>query len=115
MVIDRMYELVRWYLGHLTRFPRSQRYGLGARLEQNLYAVLEGLIEARYSTPQNRGTLLDGVNRRIQVVRMFTRLADEMQLLPHKSHAFAARELNEIGNMVGGWLQQHQRRMIGND
>lgn len=115
MVIDRMYELVRWYLGHLTKFPRSQRYGLGARLEQNLYAVLEGLIEARYCLPPDRRGLLDGVNRRIQVVRMFTRLADEMKLLPHKSHEFAARELNEVGSMVGGWLQQHQRRANGND
>ena len=64
IVIDRMSELVRWYLGHLAKFPRSPRYGLGARLEQSLYGVLEDLIEANYSTPHERRLLPDAANRR---------------------------------------------------
>ena len=108
LVIDRMYELVRWYLGHLAKFPRSQRYGLGARIEGKLYAVLEGLVEARYTPPAGRQALLTHTNAELQSVRTLTRLAHELALLSHKSHEYAARELVEIGSMVGGWSKQQQ-------
>ncbi len=29
LVIDRTYELLKWFLGRLSKFPRSHRYGLG--------------------------------------------------------------------------------------
>ena len=47
LVIDRTYELVKWYLGRLEKFPRSHRYGLGQRIETRLYAIFEGLIRAK--------------------------------------------------------------------
>lgn len=108
IVIDRTYELVRWYLGHLTKFPRSHRYGLGARLENKLYGVLEGLVEARYSREPARQALLARTNAELQAVRTLTRLAHELAFLSHKSHEYAARELVEIGSMVGGWSKQQQ-------
>ncbi|MBN1347717.1 MAG: diversity-generating retroelement protein Avd [Phycisphaerae bacterium] len=114
LVIDRTYELVRWYLGRLGKFPRSQRYGLGQRIEGRLYDVLEGLIRAKYgSGPVKQATLAD-VNLNLEVLRMLSRLAHELAVLPHKSHEYAMREMDEIGRMVGGWLkQQRDRRASG--
>lgn len=109
LVIDRTYELVKWFLNHLGRFPRSHRYTLGQRIEQRLYDVMEGLIRARYASGRIRSQELASVNLNLEVLRFLTRLADELAMLPHRSHEYAVREMDEVGRMVGGWLKQIQR------
>ena len=47
LVIDRTYELVKWYLGRLEKFPRSHRYGLGQRIETPLFVISEAIIMAK--------------------------------------------------------------------
>ena len=108
LVIDRMYELVKWFLGRLAKFPRSHRYGLGQRIEAHLYGIFEELIRAKYAAGPKKTRGLEVANRDLEVLRLLTRLAHELKLLPHKSHEYAIREMNEIGRMVGGWLKQQQ-------
>ena len=110
LVIARMYELLKWFLGHLGKFPRSHRYGLGQRIETRLYGVFEGLVRAKYAGGADKIAALAAVNEELEVVRMLTRLAHELALLSHKSQEYAAREMIEIGRMVGGWLKQQQRK-----
>lgn len=108
LVIDRAYELVKWFLGHLAKFPRSYRYSLGQRIENRLYGILEGLIQAKYGGADMKPRLLAAVNLDLEVMRLLSRLAQELAILPNQSHAYAVREMNEIGKMVGGWLKQQQ-------
>ena len=103
-----MYELVKWFLGRLEKFPRSHRYGLGQRIETRLYGIFEGLIRAKYAAGPEKTHALETANLDIEVLRMLTRLAHELHMLPHKSHEYAVQEMNEIGKMVGGWLKQQQ-------
>ena len=45
-MLSKMYDLLLWSCNHPTRFPRSPRFVLGARLARNLYDLLETLIRA---------------------------------------------------------------------
>jgi len=108
LVIDRTYELLKWYLGRLEKLPRSHRYGLGQRIESTLYAVFEGLVRARYAARAEKAAALSEVNLRLETLRMYSRLAHDMAMLPHNSYEFAARATDEIGRMVGGWLKQQR-------
>ena len=110
LVIDRTYELLKWFLGRLAKFPRSHRYGLGQRIETTLYGVFEGLIRARYCSAEARVAQLNDLNLQLEILRMHSRLADELAMLPHSSYEFASREINEIGKMVGGWLKQQRQK-----
>jgi len=101
-VVDRTYDLLKWFLGHLAKFPRSHRYGLGQRIELGLYHVFEGLLRAKYGAEVQKARDLQGVNLQLEILRMHCRLAHELALLPHRSHEYAVRELNDIGRMVGG-------------
>lgn len=105
-VVDRSYELTKWFLNHLAKFERSHRYGLGKRIEERLFSVLEGLILARYSRGSDKGKTLEQVNLDLEILRMETRLAHELKQLANGSHEYAVREMTEIGRMVGGWLRQ---------
>ena len=110
LVIDRMYELLKWFLRRLEKFPRSHRYGLGQQIEQRLYAIFHGLLRAKYAAGTDKRTALADVNLELEWLRMLCRLAHELGMLPHKSQEYAAREMIEIGRMVGGWLKQQQRK-----
>ena len=43
-VVTKVYDLVIWSCQHIAKFPRSQRFTLGDRLEMRLFDVLEKLI-----------------------------------------------------------------------
>jgi hypothetical protein len=36
-VITETYDLILWTCNHVSRFPRSHRFGLGQRIERGLY------------------------------------------------------------------------------
>lgn len=108
-VVDRTYELLKWFLGRLEKFPRAHRYGLGQRIEMTLYAIYEGLIRACYAPAGTKAAELAEANLKLEILRMHSRLANELKMLPHKSYEYASREADEIGRMIGGWLKQQQR------
>ena len=76
---------------------------LGERIERNLYDLLETLIKARYT--RNRQALLEQANLALEILRFQVRLAKDLQCLKTDSYAFAAKAIDEIGRLVGGWLK----------
>ncbi len=104
MVITKTYDLVLWACHHTSRFPRNHRFVLGERIERNLYDLLETLIQAKY-TRQRQG-LLDQANLRLETLRFQMRLAKDLQCLKVDSYGFAAKAIDEIGRLVGGWVKK---------
>jgi hypothetical protein len=102
-VIATTYDLVLWTCRHLARFPRSFRFSLGDRLERRLYDILDQLLRARYT--RDRLPLLQAVNQELELLRFQFRLAKDLRCLALDSYGHAARQVNEIGRMVGGWLK----------
>jgi hypothetical protein len=106
IVIDKTYDLVLWSCHHIAKFPRSHRFTLGDRLELRLYEVLELLIRAKYA--REKVELLRRVNLELELLRFQFRLAKDLGCLPLRSYEHAARSVNEIGQMVGGWLRDRK-------
>ena len=102
-VIARTYEFVIWTCQHIAKFPRSYRFTLGEQLELRLYRILEDLLRAKYS--KERMAILQAVNMELELLRFQFRLAKDLQCLNVKSYGYAAEKVNEIGQMVGGWLK----------
>ena len=57
--LEKAYQFVLWVVPALDKFPRSQRFLLGDRIETTTLAVLEGLIEATCSRVLTRGFIPD--------------------------------------------------------
>jgi hypothetical protein len=76
---------------------------LGERIERNLYSLLETLIQAKYT--KNRQRLLEQANLTLEILRFQMRLAKDLQCLKVESYGFAAKSIDEIGRLVGGWLR----------
>jgi hypothetical protein len=61
--------VLRWIIPAVAKFPKTLRYGLGARIEGALTDVLEGLVVAQYATGSHRTGALQHANARLQVAR----------------------------------------------
>ena len=102
-VISRSYDLLIWTAQHVARFPRSHRFTVGDRLDRQVYAVLDRLLRAKYT--RDRASLLRQANLELEVLRFQYRMAKDLKCLSLESYGYAARVVNEIGQMVGGWLR----------
>ena len=104
LLISKVYDLVVWSCRHVAKFPKSHRFTLGDRLEIRLYEVLERLIRARYT--RDRHALLRSVNVELELLRFQFRIAKDLQCLSLDSYGYAARSVDEIGRLVGGWMRK---------
>ncbi len=100
IVITKTYDLIFWSWNHTSKFPRNHRFVLGKR---NLYHLLEKVITAKYTKQRQR--LLEETNLSLEVLRFQMRLAKDLQCLKVESYAFAAKSIDEIGRLIGGWLR----------
>jgi hypothetical protein len=71
-----------------------------------LYDLLETLIEAKFR--RDREALLQAANLKLEVLRFQVRLARDLQCLRTNSYAFASRQIDEIGKLVGGWMRRRK-------
>jgi hypothetical protein len=111
IVITKTYDLILWSCHHTSRFPRNHRFVLGERLERNLYDLLETLLRAKYT--RQRQPLPERANMTLEILRFQVRLAKDLQCLKVESYGFAARAIDEIGKLVGGWLKSAPNRADG--
>lgn len=105
--LEAMYQFLLWLIPTVEKFPRSQKFLLGDRLQVQALAVFDQLIEATYS--KERTGYLRTANLGLEKLRFGVRLAKDLHHLDFKRYEFAARAIDEIGRMIGGWLKQDKK------
>ena len=101
--LERTYQFVVWLVPTLEKFPRSQRFLLGDRIEAAALDVLDGLIEATYARAVT--AILGRVNLLLEKLRFLIRIAKDLHYLDMRRYEYAARAIDEIGRLVGGWIR----------
>ena len=104
--LEAHYRFVVWLVPTLERFPRSQKFLLGDRIQHTALDVLERLIEATYT--RRRGNYLALANIGIEKLRFLCRLAHDLRYLDNRRYEHAARSLDETGRRVGAWTKAHR-------
>jgi len=72
-----------------------------------LYALLESLIQARYS--REKISLLKAINASVDILRYQTRLLLDFELVETRRYEYASSLLNDLGTDLGGWMNQQKR------
>ncbi len=101
--LEKAYQFVLWLIPTVEKFPRSQKFLLGDRLQATALDMLEGLVEATYT--REAGLILRRVNLLLERLRVLSRLAKDLTLLDLRRYEFAERAVDEIGRLVGGWMK----------
>lgn len=109
--LEAMYRFMLWLIPAVEKFPRSQKFLLGDRVQGAALDVLERLIEATYL--RDRRKPLTTANLGLQKLRLLFRLAHELQHLDQARYEHAARQIDDVGRLVGGWIRAETNRSEG--
>jgi hypothetical protein len=105
-IIQKTYDLIKWYVPHLNKLPRNHKFVLGDRITSGLYDVLEHFIQARYS--RDKLTHLNAINTQLEILRYQTRLLHDFSLIDIRRFEFVSNAFNEIGQDLGSWIKQQK-------
>ncbi len=98
-IIQKTYDLIKWYVPILNRLPRNHKFMLGDRMIAGLYDLLEGLIIARYA--KEKLAQLESLNAKLDILRHQTRLLLDFELIKEQRYEYAGQLINDIGNELG--------------
>lgn len=107
-IIQKTYDLVKWFVPILNKLPREHRFHLGDRMITGLYDLLEALVVVRYQ--KQKLPQLQQLNGKLDVLRYQTRLLLEFDLISHKRYQYTGQLINAIGADLGGWIKQQQNK-----
>ena len=102
-IIAKLYEILLWTLPHLAKLPRTHRFLAGDRVATGLYRLLESLVRAQSGS--RRRERLAEASASLDLLRLEVRLLKDLRLLSINACEHLAKELNEVGRMLGGWLK----------
>jgi hypothetical protein len=102
-IFARTYDFLRWLLPATIKFPRQQRFILAEALQRKGFELQEALIEAAQGS--DTPAALRRADCALTALRTYLRLAQDLNLLSHNRYEHAARMLEEIGRLLGGWLK----------
>lgn len=110
-IIQKTYDLIKWYVPILNRLPRDHKLLLGNRVITELYNLLDGLIIARYA--KQKLTQLETLNTRLDILRYQTRLLLDLDLMKTERYEHAQKLINDIGIDLGAWIKQQKNQNHG--
>ena len=90
-------------LSRTEKFPKRVRFTLSSRIDNLALDVLENIVEARYT--KDKSAVLARANLQLEKLRVLLRISHEERHLDHKGFEHMARNIDEAGRMVGGWLR----------
>ncbi|NUM37202.1 MAG: diversity-generating retroelement protein Avd [Candidatus Brocadiae bacterium] len=110
-VLNAWSDFLDWFFDTLDRFPKKVRFTLTTRLLNLSLDVLEDLIDAKYTSKQEKVLLLNAANRKIEKLRVLSRLCLKKQIFQPRDYERMAKELQFAGAQVGGWLKEAKQKI----
>ena len=107
-VIQKTYDCIKWYVPIIERLPKIHKFTLGDRIINQLYDLLEGLIQAKYA--KNKLTQLESLNTKLDILRYQTRMMLDFDKMSVERWEYAIKLIDEIGTELGGWIKKQRTR-----
>ncbi len=107
-IIQKTYDLIKYYVPIIERFPKVHKFTIGDRIINQLYNLLEGLIKAKYA--KEKLDELTNLNVQLDILRHQTRLLLDFQLISLKRYEYVSKQIDEIGVELGGWIKKQRQR-----
>jgi hypothetical protein len=103
-IFVKTYAFLKWLLPHTVGFPKAQRFLMAKRIEDAALTFHERIVRAGCGGG-SAGDLKE-TDIEMTKLRVYLRLAMEMQLLSFGQYEHAARMVDEIGRLLGGWVKR---------
>jgi hypothetical protein len=108
----KSFETLEWILQHTTKFPKHQRFVMARRIEEAALAFHDNLIWA--SKAREKMAPLAQADFHLERLKVYNRLAVRLKLSSFAQYEYLAKELDELGRLLGGWQRSLKRSAASN-
>lgn len=108
VVVQKACDWALWIIPKVEKFPRPYKFTIGQSLVTASIELLMNLVEATYQV-RNAGSLGAAV-REVNRIRYLVRLGKDLRVINLAGHEYAAKAMDEVGRMAGGWLKSTRQR-----
>ncbi len=110
VVVAKEKEAYQFWLSLHRNFPKSERFGIGQKIENTFLDILEYSFASVYLSPEPKIILLTKTISKLDTLKFFVQLAWESKLIPEEKYIEFSEKLEEIGKMLGGWKRGLQQK-----
>lgn len=102
-------DMIQYGNQALTHFPKAERYVMAAEIRRSMYTFYRLIITANKKFYKK--TTLQDADVELEVLRGFLKLASskEMKYLPLQKYEYWSKLVDEIGRMLGGWINSTKK------
>jgi hypothetical protein len=109
-IFARCDALVLWMLRATVRYPRHYRAALGKATQEAALRLQRELVAA---ARRERRAALQAADEALHELRLLLRQGQALELLTASQHEHAARLVDEVGRLLGGWRKAQARAATG--
>ena len=109
-MLHKLTDAYKLWHTHLPNLPRLSRYTLGAKIDLLFTDTIETTLLAAYTVREQKLSILQKANVKLDAIKFFLRLMWEMEKLDHDTYASISAPLGEVGRMIGGWMKDLRQK-----
>ncbi len=87
----------------IKHFPKTARFTLGAKIDEQFLFILESVFVAAYQKQDEKIVTLGKAITRLDTLKFLLSIAYEARFIALNHYAHLSEGLDEIGKMLGGW------------
>ena len=103
IIYQKTYDLMLWLHPVVNKFPKSQQFILGQRIENKTLDIIRSMILA--NAERDKSATLKRASVELDELRILIRLSKDLRFINIKKYGFAAEKINEIGRLLSGWTR----------
>ena len=104
----KTYDFLLWLIPLTLKFPKSQRFLLAERLSKMALDFYDTILDA-VMEPKRQDECLDEADKLLTKIRLYIRLSYDLKCINQRRFEHAARSVNEIGRLIGGWKRKREK------
>ncbi len=108
IIFQKIYDFLLWLHPVVNKFPKSQRFVLGQRIENKTLDLLHSIVVA--NSERDKSIMLGRASVELDELRILVRLSKDLRFVNIGQYGVAAEKLNEIGRLLSGWTAKFSRR-----
>ena len=101
----KTYDLLLWLIPLTLKFPKSQRFLLAERMSGLALDFYDTILEAVMDADR-QAERLNTADRLLTKMRLYVRLSHDLHCISTGQLEHAARRIDEVGRLIGGWKRK---------
>ena len=107
IIYQKAYDFALWLHPVVNKFPKSQRFVMGQRIENKTLDLIHSMVVA--NALRDKSATLASASVELDELRILIRLAKDLHFVNVKQYGVAAEKMNEIGKLLSGWMGRFSR------